>query len=283
VPVVVRFAESIASPRIDDKAPSRLMIWVLALVLVISVTIIVCLGVYICKHKRQFKSTPSKTSAATSQAPTTAASYLQQYARPPSQVAQPRQASPPSHELPRPQSAASNKSEVTTASSVVSALPARTANGPIYNPLNPRSGSQRYQKHKRVAPHPAINSQPTGGAQPGPSINECGLPVTSASSQQNGARKLALARSASASDIGSEISSLQAQLRHTIMGSQQQLRRVEWPRASIPRRVKKLSWEDELAAYNGGQDREISTYLDPNVSVTPMAESHRSMGDTVYF
>ena len=31
------------------------------------------------------------------------------------------------------------------------------------------------------------------------------------------------------------------------------------------------------------QDREISTYLDPNVSVTPMAESHRSMGDTVYF
>ena len=31
------------------------------------------------------------------------------------------------------------------------------------------------------------------------------------------------------------------------------------------------------------QDREISTYLDPNVSVTPMAEAHRSMGDTVYF
>ena len=34
---------------------------------------------------------------------------------------------------------------------------------------------------------------------------------------------------------------------------------------------------------NQSQDREISTYLDPNVSVTPMAESHRSMGDTVYF
>ena len=34
---------------------------------------------------------------------------------------------------------------------------------------------------------------------------------------------------------------------------------------------------------NEFQDREISTYLDPNVSVTPMAESHRSMGDTVYF
>ena len=28
---ITRFAESIASPRIDDKAPSRLMIWVLAL------------------------------------------------------------------------------------------------------------------------------------------------------------------------------------------------------------------------------------------------------------
>ena len=28
---VTRFAESIASPRVDDKAPNRLMIWVLAL------------------------------------------------------------------------------------------------------------------------------------------------------------------------------------------------------------------------------------------------------------
>ena len=64
------------------------------------------------------------------------------------------------------------------------------------------------------------------------------------------------------------------------MGSQQHLRRVEWPRASIPRRVKKLSWEDELAQYNS-QDREVETYLDPNVSVTPMGEGHRSMGDTV--
>ena len=38
------------------------------------------------QHKRQFKSSPSKASAASQQGQTTAASYLQQYARPPSQV-----------------------------------------------------------------------------------------------------------------------------------------------------------------------------------------------------
>ncbi len=53
---------------------------------------------------------------------------------------------------------------------------------------------------------------------------------------------------------------------------------IQWPRNSIPRRVKKLSWEDEGAATasvasNYGtttRDRDISTLTDPNVSVTPL-------------
>ena len=70
-------------------------------------------------------------------------------------------------------------------------------------------------------------------------------------------------------------------MRASILGSQSTLKRVEWPRASIPRRVKKLSWEDELGAYTTAQDREVTTYLDPGVSVIPMGEQMRSLGDTV--
>ncbi|XP_069959910.1 protocadherin-16-like isoform X1 [Cherax quadricarinatus] len=52
--------------------------------------------------------------------------------------------------------------------------------------------------------------------------------------------------------------------------------KVAWPHGSIPKRVKKLSWEDELSN---------KTELDPEVSVTPMPQS--SISDTpnltVYF
>ncbi|XP_042865252.1 protocadherin Fat 1-like isoform X2 [Penaeus japonicus] len=52
--------------------------------------------------------------------------------------------------------------------------------------------------------------------------------------------------------------------------------KIAWPHGSIPKRVKKLSWEDELSN---------KTELDPEVSVTPMPQS--SVSDTpnltVYF
>jgi hypothetical protein len=45
------------------------------------------------------------------------------------------------------------------------------------------------------------------------------------------------------------------------------LLRIHWPRNSISRRVKKLSWEDENEM---GTDRDISTLMtDPNFSVGP--------------
>ncbi|KAF4533031.1 hypothetical protein B566_EDAN000723 [Ephemera danica] len=60
--------------------------------------------------------------------------------------------------------------------------------------------------------------------------------------------------------------------------------KVSWPRGSIPRRVKKLSWDDET---NSGSVSESPgdrrrTELDPDVSVTPLS-SHNEPNLTVYF
>ena len=64
---------------------------------------------------------------------------------------------------------------------------------------------------------------------------------------------------------------LQVALRENILSasSSRELAHIEWPRNSIPRRIKKLSWEDESVLYESGQstthysafgrDREIST------------------------
>ena len=66
---------------------------------------------------------------------------------------------------------------------------------------------------------------------------------------------------------------LQAELKRAILGSSQQSLtsssgRLEWPRSSMPRVVKKLSWPDD-------QDRDMSfyNYTDPNMSVTPQLTS----------
>ncbi|XP_022647688.1 protocadherin Fat 4-like [Varroa jacobsoni] len=51
--------------------------------------------------------------------------------------------------------------------------------------------------------------------------------------------------------------------------------RIQWPLGSIPRRVKKLSWEDEFAN---------ETALDPDVSVAPYHQQRQNPKDiTVYF
>lgn len=48
------------------------------------------------------------------------------------------------------------------------------------------------------------------------------------------------------------------------------LLRIQWPRSSISRRVKKLSWEDENEI---SHDRDISTLMtDPNLSFLPGKE-----------
>lgn len=53
--------------------------------------------------------------------------------------------------------------------------------------------------------------------------------------------------------------------------------RIEWPRGSIPRTVKKLSWDDET-----DRDREVPVFMDVDVSLTPSVKNCRVRGDPVH-
>ena len=66
-------------------------------------------------------------------------------------------------------------------------------------------------------------------------------------------------------------------------GTGTDLSRLQWPRNSIPRRVKKLSWEDE--SYDFAYDRDLSTFTDPEVSVTPLELQLEpsQVGRAIYF
>ena len=80
-----------------------------------------------------------------------------------------------------------------------------------------------------------------------------------------------------------DISTNHQALRDSILGGTgTDLSRLQWPRNSIPRRVKKLSWEDE---YDFGYDRDISTLTDPEVSVTPseLQLEPSQVGRAIYF
>ena len=79
--------------------------------------------------------------------------------------------------------------------------------------------------------------------------------------------------------------SLQEELKTKIMqssASKQHLqsagRKIEWPRGSIPRTVKKLSWDDESEK---DRDREVPIFMDVDVSLTPSINNTRVMGDPV--
>ena len=301
VPVVVKFAKGLSASReLKSDAPNWLMLGILSIVIIFSLIVIVSLGVYICKNKKRYKES-DQTDNNNFPEMKDMANYMQQpfpsnghshdishqmFSEPntsefdPNRGVNPLGAINPAyrgHDSIRPASANSHHSNSASTNSTQHTN--LTSNGPIYNPLNPRSGSRRYLKHKnasnRVVPIATLNPVPN------PSINECGLPSTSKRAKGLPPYKL-IPRSASTSDLTSKHENLQEELKRAILGSHNQLNRVEWPRASIPRRVKKLSWDDDL---EHSTDREISTYnyMDPNVSVTPMTEAPRSNGDVVYF
>ena len=104
-------------------------------------------------------------------------------------------------------------------------------------------------------------------------INECGLPGYSPPQHDNDRKKL------------------QQQLKTNILHNSNSDRRLEWPRGSIPRTVKKLSWDDETIDNVHvsmdrleSRDREVPVIMDVNVALTPLERSKmtRVGGDTVY-
>ena len=137
-----------------------------------------------------------------------------------------------------------------TKSSSVTSLPQLSSSNVALNPLNPHcstNGSQRYGSQSVMT----VEHKPSGA------IHQNGLPDMASNHQA---------------------------LRESIFGgtgiSEQ---RLMWPRNSIPRRVKKLSWEDE--SYDYGYDRDISTFTDPDVSVTPLELQLEpsQVGRAIYF
>ena len=71
---------------------------------------------------------------------------------------------------------------------------------------------------------------------------------------------------------------LQEELKTKIMLSSAN-KRTEWPRGSIPRTVKKLSWDDETEK---DRDREVPIFMDVDVSLTPSINNSRVTGDPVH-
>ena len=130
-----------------------------------------------------------------------------------------------------------------TKSSSVTSLPQLTNVGPTGVALNPLNP----QSHSRYGS--SVNMSPG-------SIHQSGLP---------------------------EMTLNQQALREQILGGTgTDLTRLQWPRNSIPRRVKKLSWEDEC---DYGYDRDISTMTDPDNSVTPLELQLEpsQVGRAIYF
>ena len=118
-----------------------------------------------------------------------------------------------------------------------------------------RGKKQVWNKSSRVTPADL--------QQPPPDINTSGLPAQQAQQAQE---------------------SLQEELKTKILlsSASKQLqpggRRIEWPRGSIPRTVKKLSWDDETEK---DRDREVPIFLDVDVSLTPSINT-RVQGDPVH-
>ena len=130
-----------------------------------------------------------------------------------------------------------------------------SGSGPAVATVAGRGKKQVWNKSSRVTP---------ADLQPPPDINTPGLPaLTSLTATE----------------------SLQEELKTKILlssASKQQHqagKRIEWPRGSIPRTVKKLSWDDETEK---DRDREVPIFMDVDVSLTPSINTTRIQGDPVH-
>ena len=236
---------------------------VLGLVSSVFLIIICCMMVYICKSKKKRSSNLDRASPNSmgSNNNTTMKNYLtygsfngEAYNTRSELMYQ------PNHELPLHSSA-------------------ETLNQTALNPLNPNHRSSRLSLATVSRVSPAA-------------INVHGLPPTQRRHRHQGSTTDEDSISPMSSSAGKPRSPrLQQQqhlLREAIFGENivgaRDMVRIEWPRNSIPRRVKKLSWEDENGEVH---DREISTLTDPNVSVTPMNirtdSNPQLLGRSVYF
>ena len=146
-----------------------------------------------------------------------------------------------------------------------------------------------------------VMAGPPAQASPvNPSINQNGLPKTGkvrpAKTSYSSTEEEDSLRTSTQSTQSVSLSPKQQQqqmLREAIFGDSlgtvgsKDMIRIEWPRNSIPRRIKKLSWEDDgTSTLVQDRDRAVSTLTDPNVRVTPMnirTDQPHQVGKSVYF
>ena len=271
VPVVVRFDQNSSPSSLRSKGGHNVvMIVVLSIVIIFSLIVIIGLAVYICKHKKRNKTDPARGLTATNR------SYSENIHYNLHQLETPNMKHDINHNSDVKQANLNPLASRATASTFSGPVRPQSAashhstepgSGPVYNPLNPRSGSRRYVKNGRSSRvHPPTVSMVT------PDINQSGLPKVSLQKPAVRPKPPNLMRSSSTSDLNTAHANLQEELKRAILGSSQtNISRLEWPSHSMPRLVKKLSYQEEGGDINA--DRDISTYnyTDPNMSVTPAA------------
>jgi len=319
VPVIIRFDAELkpdSSPRelvIDGQ--NMLLIIIMCSVSSVFILIIISLCLIICKTKRRFKSTSPTLSGSD-----TDSMYLQQNSGQfPSQVGSVNlsyKLAPSSMTTTtnngRPSSAVSEKSEATMAS-MMSSLQQPTSLISS-NSLITFGGKQVKHKSNKVTPQDLDSS----------AINDCGLPTNSSpvpEKSEQTYQKKNYSKSSSQNiyanqQIIKDSDQLQQELKTNILQHSNSAihrndpsKRVEWPRGSIPRSVKKLSWDDETLEHDKikntkndlrfgktgvvssgsrpvtvDKDREVPVLMDVNVSLTPLSPITRQglNGDPVF-
>ena len=200
-------------------APKILLMWILSLVLIIMVIVIIILSTFICRVRRKFSPSMSE--------PQREKVYMEQ-------------------EFPHEKitKLSSTMRRIKDQDQVVQNLRLSetegelyTRSGPVYNPVNPLSGSARYSRAD---------------------INQCGLPLPPPTNLPPPLASQYFMRSKSVGFTRNRIR--------------------DGPRASIPRSIKKLHWEDV------NNNPETESYLSPDLSLTHYAEeTMKSSGESVYF
>ena len=211
------------------------MLFILSLVLAAFLLIIISLSVYIFKSKKHPK-TPSHIPSDHSSLDPLSMQHPYPKHNGTSSLTYsltPLTRTPNPHKSPskRPLSISSDRSEVTTISTVSMAQPFLQSSKTGHKQANQgRQVERQIKPQNKVAP-----------LAPSPSMNKCGLPSnpsnqTQAKHYENVIHNQIMARN----------TNLQEKLKTNILGSSSHLKRLEWPHASIPRTVKKLAWDDEL-------------------------------------
>ena len=239
-----------------DDAPNILLMWILSIILIIIVIIIVSLSLYICRSKRKFiPGTPQNKNHKLllhqefpHEKITRYSSTMRRIKEDNPLLQKLKDTEQDNKEtLSRSSSRGDLGNQVTTSHSIISVQPCPTGNV-VFNPLHPKSGSKRYQ-HKNSKETLSKKFSITSD------INECGLPIPPPPPippEQNFLRSFSV-----------------GQLKKT---------RVQFPRSSIRRSIKKYHWKD----VNNNDDTE--SYLDSKHSLTPYnEETMKSSGESVYF